>query len=61
MEDSPRWVRVVQEQERKIARLEADKARLRVALALAIALLELDAPMRAREILELRKELENHD
>lgn len=54
MEDAPRWVKVVQEQERKIARLRA-------ALERAIALLELDAPMRAREILELRRELENHD
>lgn len=64
MEDSPRWVKVVQEQERELkelratlSRTEADKARLRLALSRALAILELDAPMRAREILELRKEL----
>lgn len=59
MEDSPRWVKVVQEQEREIARLEAERERLRRALERAIRLLELDAPMRARDILELRKELED--
>lgn len=58
MEDSPRWVKVVQGLERENERLEADNARLRRALARALAILELDAPMRAREILELRKELD---